>query len=227
MITRRLTTAVAATLLSLGLAIGGSVSLANEEQGDATEHKFELAKQYYGECAATDSSEFDAIKSHLKAFTDMEVMAETMADPAKFMQLMTVVNDPRTIHVMTKCATEPVMWDTWMSGMTDFNKMSRAMGHFMNPNMYMSWMMAPMNPAMYQPMMQMADPAYYTRWMNAMANPAFYQPVMSLADPNWYTPRINWMMNPQSMQPMFNMMNIGGYLVPISTAGDSTPEPAN
>jgi hypothetical protein len=38
-------------------------------------------------------------------------------------------------------------------------------------------MMAPMNPAMYQPMMQMADPAYYTRWMNAMANPAFYQPI--------------------------------------------------
>ena len=227
MITRRLTTAAAATLLSLGLAIGGSVSLANEEKGGATEHKFELAKQYYGECAATDSSQFDAIMPQLKAFTDMEVMAETMADPAKFMQLMAVVNDPRSIHVMTKCATEPVMWDTWMNGMTDFNKMSRAMGHFMNPNMVMSWMMAPMNPAMYQPMMQMADPAYYTRWMNAMANPAFYQPVTSLADPNWYTPRINWMMNPQSMQPMFDMMNMGNYFAPISTAGSSTPESTN
>ena len=51
------------------------------------------------------------------------------------MRLMTVVKNPCTIHVMTKCATEPVMWDTWMSGMTDFNKMSRAMGHFMNLNM--------------------------------------------------------------------------------------------
>jgi hypothetical protein len=80
---------------------------------------------------------------------------------------------------------------------------------------------------MYQPMMQMADPAYYTRWMNAMANPAFYQPVTSLADPNWYTPRINWMTNPQSMQPMFNMMNMGNYFAPISTAGNSTPESAN
>jgi hypothetical protein len=121
MTTRRLTTVVATTLLSLGLAIGGSVSLANEEKGNAAEHKFELARQYYGQCAATDSSEFDAIKPQLRAFTDMEVMAETMADPAKFMQLMAVVNDPRSIHVMTKCATEPVMWDTWMSGMTDFN----------------------------------------------------------------------------------------------------------
>jgi hypothetical protein len=227
MIHKRLIAAVSATLLALGLAAGGSASLASEEQANAAEHKFELAKQYYGQCAATDAAEFDAIRPQLKAFTDMEVMAETMADPARFMKLMTVVNDPRTIHVMTKCATEPVMWDTWMNGMTDFNKMSRAMGYFMNPNMYMSWMMAPMNPAMYQPMMQMADPAYYTRWMTAMANPVFYQPITSMFDPGWYTPRINWMMNPQSMQPMYNMMNMGNYFTPQPKAVQPTAEAAN
>ncbi len=224
---KRLNTMLTATLLALGLALAGSVSFAAEEPADASTHKFDLAKQYYGQCSNTDSAEFDGIRPQLNAFTDMEVMAQTMADPAKFMQLMTVVNDPRTIHVMTKCATEPVMWDTWMSGMTDFNKMSRAMGHFMNPNVMMSWMMAPMNPAMYQPMMQMANPEYYTRWMNALANPAFYQPVTSLADPAWYTPRINWMMNPQSMQPMFNMMNMGNYFAPVPTANNTTVAPAN
>jgi len=228
MSSRKLFAAVMATLLVLGFNAVSRVSAANQDQADAAEHKFELAKQYYGDCAATDASEFDAIRPQLKAFTDMEVMAETMADPTKFMQLMAVVNDPRTIHVMTKCATEPVMWDTWMSGMTDFNKMTRAMGHFMNPNMYMSWMMAPMNPAMYQPMMQMANPAYYTRWMTALSNPVFYQPITSLADPGWYTPRINWMMNPQSMQPMFNMMNMGNYFAPVpATAANTTIEPAN
>ena len=215
MITKRLIAVFTAGLMAL--AAIGSQTLASDQPAagapvDSSEHKFELAKQYYGQCTDTEDSQFDAIRPYLKAFTDMEVMAQTMADPAKFAQLMAVVNDPRTIHVMTKCATEPVMWDTWMSGMTDFNKMSRTMGYFMNPNMYMNWMMAPMNPAMYQPMMQMASPEYYTRWMNAMMNPAFYQPVTSLADPNWYTPRINWMMNPQSMQPMFNMMNMGNYM---------------
>ena len=225
---RKLLAAATATLMVLGYNAVSAVSIANQEQANAAEHKFELAKQYYGECAATDASEFDTIRPQLKAFTDMEVMAETMADPTKFMQLMAVVNDPRTIHVMTKCATEPVMWDTWMNGMTDFNKMTRAMGHFMNPNMYLSWMMAPMNPAMYQPMMQMANPAYYTRWMNALANPVFYQPITSLADPGWYTPRINWMMNPQSMQPMFNMMNMGNYFAPVpAAAGNAIVEPAN
>jgi hypothetical protein len=224
---RRLITVFPTIFLLLGLAIAHSAVSASEPEANTSAHKFELAKQYYGQCNNTDSAEFDTIRPQLNAFTDMEVMAQTMADPAKFMQLMTVVNDPRTLHVMTKCATEPVMWDTWMSGMTDFNKMSRAMGYFMNPNMYMAWMMAPMNPAMYQPMMQMADPQYYTRWMNAMANPAFYQPMTSLADPNWYTPRINWMMNPQSMQPMFDMMNMGSYFAPVTAANDATVVPAN
>ncbi len=183
---------------------------AAESGADDSQHKFELARQYYGECTNTEAGQFDAIKPQLQAFTDMEVMAATMADPARFSQLMAVVNDPRTIHVMTKCATEPVMWDTWMRGMTDFNKMSRAMAYFMNPNMYFNWMMAPMNPSMYQPAMQMMQPQYYTRWSNAMMNPAFYQPMTSMAQPGWYAPRIDWMMNPQSMQPMFNMMNMPG-----------------
>ncbi len=198
-----------AGLLAILIGFASPAVVANDgtsETQNYTEHKFELAKKYYGECAATDSSEFDDIRPYLKAFTDMEVMADTMADPARFAQLMTIVNDPRTIHVMSKCATEPVMWDTWMRGMTDFNKMSRVMFKMMNPGMYMNWMMAPMNPAMYQPMMKMADPNYYNRWMAASMNPAFYAPITQMADPNWYTPRINWMMNPQSMQPMFNMM---------------------
>jgi uncharacterized membrane protein len=217
----RFTAVLAALALSAGISLS---TQANEQQADPAEHKFELAKQYYGDCANADGAQFEAIRPQLKAFTDMEVMAQHMADPAKFAQLMNVVNDPHTVHVMTKCATEPVMWDTWMRGMTDFNKMSRAMMRFMNPNMYMSWMMAPMNPAMYQPMMQMADPRYYNSWMTAIGNPVFYQPAMSLMDPNWYMPRFNWMMNPQSMQPMFNMMNMGGYAAPPATpAAPATP----
>jgi len=226
MITKRLIGVFAAGLLAL-TAIG-SQTLASEQAGanapaDSAEHKFELAKQYYGQCTNTEDSQFDGIRPHLQAFTDMEVMAETMADPARFAQLMAVVNDPRTMHVMTKCATEPAMWDTWMAGMTDFNKMSRTMGHFMNPNMYFNWMMAPMNPAMYQPMMQMGNPEYYNRWMSAMMNPAFYEPVTSLADPDWYTPRVNWMMNPQSM---FDMMNMENQMAMQAAPGAAVTAPA-
>ena len=52
---KRLNTMLTTALLTLGLAITGSVSYANEEQPNASEHKFELAKQYYGQCNNTDS----------------------------------------------------------------------------------------------------------------------------------------------------------------------------
>ena len=185
-------------------------------------HKFELAKQYYGDCENADDERFAEIRPHLQAFTDMEIMADTLSDPARFARLMSVVNDPRTIHVMTRCATEPVMWETWMRGMTDFDKMTRTMMRFMNPNLYMSWMMAPMNPAMYGPMMQFMDPAYQQRWMTAMMNPVFYRPATSLANPNWYIPRFHWMMNPQSMQPLFGMAGFG--TTHSATARNATPE---
>lgn len=175
---------------------------------DGVQHRFELAKQYYGQCQNADAEKFELIRPYLQAFTDVEVMADTMADPSKFMKMMAAVNDPHTLHVMTKCAAEPVMWDTWVRNASDMNKMSRAMTRFMNPGMYFAWMSAAMNPATYEPMMKMSDPAYFNKWMIALGNPTFYEPVTSLADPNWYAPRFAWMANPQSMQPFFNMMNM-------------------
>ena len=150
-------------------------------------------------------------------------MADTMADPVKAGRLMALVMDPRTLHVMSKCAMEPVMWDTWMRGITDWRKMGNAMARFMDPGMYMRWMMAPMNPAMMQPMTRAMDPALYGRWMTAMMNPVFYQPMFSMMDPNWYGPRIQWMMNPASFAPMWQM--VPQTAVPPSTP--SAPPPAS
>jgi hypothetical protein len=194
------------------------------------EHKFELAKKYYGECKHTDSEEFEAIRPYLKAFTDVEVMADMMADPAKAMKLMQIVGDPRTVHVMTKCATEPVMWDTWMRGLTDYNKMFRAMMRFTNPMIYFNWMMAPMNPQTYTAMMGMMSPENLNRWFIASMNPAFYQPFFQpMVDPGWYTPRFNWMMDPRSYQPMMNMFMVPGMPQAIpapQAAAPAAPPPA-
>lgn len=187
-----------------------------DEEIPPGEHKFELAKEYYAQCKGVEAEDFEKIREYLRAFTDVEVMADMMADPAKAAKLMTVVNDPRTMHVMMKCSTEPVMWDTWMHGLTDYNKLMRAAMRFMNPMVYMNWMMAPMNPAMYQPMMAFANPNYYMNWMNAAMNPTFYQPMFSMMDPNWYTPRLQWMMNPNSFQPLLGAFNLA----------ESAPQPA-
>lgn len=187
------------------------------ERQQAMEHKFEKAKDYYAECKNTSDQDFEAIRPYLKAFTDAEVMADMMTNPPQFAKLMQVVNDPRTMHVMMSCSTEPVMWDTWMRGLSDPTKLMNAAMRFMNPMVYFNWAMAPMNPQMYVPMTTMMNPQYYTNWANAMANPAFYQPFFAMMDPNWYTPRLQWMMNPESYAPMFGMMNLTPYVA------DATP----
>ncbi|RLA37038.1 MAG: hypothetical protein DRR03_03055 [Gammaproteobacteria bacterium] len=176
------------------------------EATDPGEHKFELAKEYYAQCRGVDESDFEKIRTSLKAFTDAEVMVDTMADPVRFMKLMNIVNDPRVMHVMMKCSSEPVMWDTWMRGASDPDKMMRAMGRFMDPGMYMAWMMAPMNPQVMEQMTAMADPnRYLVTWPQGLSNPEFYQPFFAPLDPAWQQARMEWMMNPASYQPMIEM----------------------
>lgn len=173
------------------------------------EHKFELAKSYYGNCAHTEGAEFDEIRPYLKAFTDVEVLTEIMADPIKSARLMRIVSDPRTVHIMMKCSTEPVMWDTWMRGLTDINKMFRASMVFMNPMTYVNWMMAPFRPEVYTSMFGMISPENLTRWGTALINPTFYQPLYEpLTSLSWYTPRVNWIIDPASYEPLVNLLTL-------------------
>ena len=186
------------------------------ERDQAMDHKFDKAKNYYTECKNTSDEDFEAIQPYLKAFTDVEVMADTMANPVQFAKFIQVVNDPRTMHVMMKCSTEPVMWDTWVRGLSDPTKLMNAAMRFMNPMVYFNWAMAPMNPEMYAPMTVMMSPQYYEKWATAMANPAFYNPFFAMMNPNWYTPRLEWMMNPESYSPMFGMMNLTPYVAEVT-----------
>ncbi len=209
------TTIIAFSLAMFTLAFAESDAKSDREQ--AMEHKFEKAEEYYAQCSNVSEGDFEKIQPYLKAFTDIEVMADTMANPQKFAELMMVVNDPRTMHVMMKCSMEPVMWDTWMKGLSNPTKMMNAAARFMNPMVYFNWSMAPMNPQMYAPMMAMMNPQYYVNWTNAMANPAFYSPFTSMMNPNWYTKRMEWMMNPESYSPMFGIMGQMPYVADAST----------
>ena len=162
---------------------------------------------YYTECKGATAAGFEKIKPYLKAFTDSEVMAETVNDPEKFFKLMEVVNDPRTVHVMANCATEPVMWDTWMRGATDFRKLTKASIKAMNPAGMFKWMMAPMNPKVWKSAMAHFDYNRYVRWGQAFLNPKFYRPVTDmLTDYKWYEPRLAWFFKAETYaKPLANM----------------------
>ena len=134
----------------------------------------------------------------VKAYTDPEVFAKTMADPAKFMELMALMSNPQTAQNMMECGMDSTQWNEIMVGMSDPTKMMNAMTQFMNPQMYMNWMAASMNPAFYQSSMNTyMNPALYMQWMTASMNPAFYQPAMNkMTDPQQ-------IMNPNNFTQMF------------------------
>ena len=185
-----------------------SAAFAQDEavtQETETEYKFEKAAAYYGQCANTDNADFERIRSDVAAFTDMEIMAETLNSPVKFFRLMNVMNDPRTIHVMANCATEPVMWDTWMENGFDMEKWTAASAKLMNPEGMFKWMMAPLDGEVWTEIAAHAEYDKYERWVVAFINPDFYSPLTSMFDLEWYEPRLAWFADADSYDPMLEM----------------------
>ena len=122
-----------------------------------------------------------ASECKMKAYTDPNVMAATMADPTKFMEFMALMSNPQTSINMMNCGMESSQWNEIIANMTNPTNMMNAMSQFMNPQMY-------------------------TNWMTASMNPAFYSAPMKMADTKWQQETTAWMMNPANFQKMFEGM---------------------
>ena len=140
------------------------------------------------------------------AFTDPEVMAQTMADPAKFNEFMVLISNPATTQALMNCSMESKQWSVWMANFSNPTKMMNAMVPFMNPQVYMNWMTASMNPQTYQFMNAYMNPAFYMQWMTASMNPQFYAPMYKMMDPTWAQQNTAWMMDPANYMSMFDSM---------------------
>ena len=142
-----------------------------------------------------------------KAYTDPAALATAMANPTKFMELVTLMSNPQTAQNMMECGMDTTQWNDMIANMTNPASMMAATAQFMNPQMYMNWMTAMMNPAFYTDSMSAyTNPELYTQWMTAMMNPAFYQAPMKMVDPKWQQESTAWMMNPANFQKMFEGM---------------------
>ena len=193
------------------MAVVAAVSTGTAAFAADTEHKFELAADYYGECAGVESADFENIREQVKAFTDMEIMAATLNDPHKFFALLSVVNDPRTIHVMASCATEPVMWDTWMKGAFSPEKWVAASAAMMNPEGMVKWMMAPIDGEIWTAVLSQGDPDRYVNWGVAAVNPDFYSPVTNMLEADWWGKRASWLTTAESYTPMLEFAGLAEF----------------
>ena len=138
----------------------------------------------FGNSADTEQTAAKASDCNIPAeFVDPEAMAQTMANPQKFMQFMVSMNSPELAAKMTTCSMDPQQWTAWTASMTNPTKWMNSMTPFMNPQMYM----APMNAAM--------NPASYMQWMTASMNPQMYSAPMQQ------------MMNSSNYSQMFETMS--------------------
>ena len=170
------------------------------------------ATPMFGQLQASDSEAEATANSYNEeckysaAFNDPEVMAQTMANPAKMMELFALMGNPQTAQMVMNCSTDPKTWTAWTTNYSNPTKLMNAFAAFMNPQLYMNWMTASMNPQTYQPAFGFMNPGIYMQWMTAAANPAFYQPMYKMADPKWQQESTAWMTNPNSFQKMFESM---------------------
>jgi len=153
-----------------------------------------------------------------EAFMNSENMAKAMADPAKFMQLVTLMSTPQAAKTMMNCSTDSEQWSIWTKNLGDPSFKMNAAALFMNPQVYMNWMTAMMNPQTFGTAMNtFMNPALYMQWMTAMSSPEYYQPMTKMMDPAWQQESTAWMMDPSSYQQMFSSFT-GGTVVADATA---------
>jgi len=155
----------------------------------------------------------------LEKYTDPEVFAATMANPAKFMEMMALMSDPQSAPKMMECSMKPEQWSVWMTRMSDPSKLMAIMTQFMNPQMYTNWMAASMNPQTYQPMYAFMNPGLYTQWITVAMNPESYTPMFEMMDPKWQQESATSMMNPNFFQQMFE-----GFYQPTAVADATSAE---
>lgn len=123
------------------------------------EHKFEKAQQYSREFnPGATAADFEKLRPWLKAFTDVEIMADMFSSPREFLQWMNAISEPQAVYLMMKCSTEPVMWDTWLHGLTDFETMMRVSMRFTNPLPSRNPMVGMFDPQLYTTMIALFDP---------------------------------------------------------------------
>ena len=199
--------ALLVTALSFGM---GSTSYAETSGADTCDlndpycHRFTKAEEYFKKLNPDASEEeWLRMRGHLRAFTDPVRLAQVMGDPVQAADFMAALSDPDAVHLMLRCAQEPIMWDTWLRVMTNPEKMMNAGLVFINPLVYFNWMMAPLNPQVYAKLAPLVESELWSDWAAKSANPTFYEPLYSWIDPQWSVDRIFWAMNPNTYGNMF------------------------
>jgi outer membrane protein OmpA-like peptidoglycan-associated protein len=139
--------------------------------------------------------------------TDFTRNASAYKDPRVFVPWSHAVTEPGFYLTAVKGAMEPGGWLNMMNSMANPAAVQNYMA-FADPNLYMRWMQAGMDPAFYTAMLtQFTDPGKMMRWAMMPLDPKVWDIATAAVNPNTY---IRWPMagmDPRTWNLMGNMMN--------------------
>jgi len=139
--------------------------------------------------------------------TDFTRNASAYKDPRVFVPWSQAVTEPGFYLTAAKGAMEPGGWLNMMNSMANPGAVQNYMG-FADPNVYLRWVQAGMDPAFYTAMLtQFSDPGKMMRWAMLPTDPRVWDIALSMVNPNTY---IRWPMagmDPRTWNLMGNVMN--------------------
>ncbi|TCJ13450.1 OmpA family protein [Parasulfuritortus cantonensis] len=143
----------------------------------------------------------------LTRMTDFTQNGSAFKDPRVFVPWSQAVTEPGFYIAGAKGAMEPGGWLNMMNSMATPAAVQNYMA-FADPNMYMRWMQAGMDPAFYTAMLtQFSDPGKMMRWAMMPMDPRVWDMMFSTMNPNTY---MRWgmaAMDPRTWNFMGTVMN--------------------
>lgn len=143
----------------------------------------------------------------LMRMTDFTQNASAYRDPRLFNPWLNAVTEPAFMIAAMQGAMDPAGWLNMMNSMAHPDAVRNWMG-FTNPEVYAKWMQASMDPAFYTAMFAtLSDPGKMMRWVMLPLDPRLWNLMLQMFNPNLY---IKWAiagMDPRAWQFAGNVMN--------------------
>jgi OOP family OmpA-OmpF porin len=149
-------------------------------------------------------------------------MGTMMMDPAGWTRMMGTAMDPNAYRNVAAFA-DPNVYMKWLAAGMDPSFYTALLTQLSDPNKMMRWMMMPMDPKMWNMMMQGMNPNMYMKWMMMPLDPKVWQMGMNTMNPNLYMSWLGAGMDPKTYGPW------GAWLTPPTaggTPGYTWPAPA-
>lgn len=130
-------------------------------------------------------------------------MVNSMMDPGSWLNMMNSIAHPDAVRNLTEFA-DPNIYMKWATASLDPNFYTALLTQTSDPGKLMRWLMLPVDPRLWNLMLNGLNPNTYIRWMMSPMDPRAWSLMGNVANPALYTGMAGVFVNPQSYGPGTN-----------------------